>query len=493
MPDHLTLGKRIFRYGIILAVFLQLGLWTGCMVGPDFATPKVQVPANWTGPSAAPAIQPATLAEQDLARWWTVFDDPNITSLVKRAIQSNLDLMQAEARIRQAWAGRGIAASGMGPTVDATGSFQRSQWPITNDIEGRNSPINQYQVGFDAAWELDIFGGIRRGIEAADADIKATEENRRDVLVSLTAEVVRNYIELRAFQQRIAIARKNLKTQEHSAKLTRLRFEGGFVSGLDVANAEAEVATTASGIPLLESAARKSIYSLSVLIGLEPAALVKELSPFLDIPAAPPSVPVGVPSDLLLRRPDIRRAEAGIHGATARIGVATSALFPRFTILGSAGLQGGDLSSTLNWAGRFWSIGPAVSWPVFEMGRIRSNIELQKALQEQDIIAYRRTVLTALQEVENALIASTKEEEHRKTLARAVTSNEKAVRLATKLYTMGQTDFLNVLSAQRSLYFSEDALVQSGGAVSTYMVALYKALGGGWDQAPAQAVKAVGH
>ena len=480
--DHLTLGKRISRTGLILAVCLQLGLWTGCMVGPDFVPPRVQVPGTWTGPTPAPAIQPATPAEQDLARWWTVFDDPNITALVNRAIQSNLDLMQAEARIRQAWAGRGIAASGMGPTVDATGSFQRSQWPITNDSEGGSSTFNQYQAGFDAGWELDIFGGIRRGIEAADADIKATVENRRDVLVSLTAEVVRNYIDLRAFQQRIAIAGKNLKTQEHSAKLTRLRFEGGFVSGLDVANAEAEVATTASGIPLLESAARKSIYSLSVLMGLEPAALVQELSPFLDIPAAPPSVPVGVPSDLLRRRPDIRRAEAGIHGATARIGVATADLFPRFTILGSAGLQGGDLSSTLNWAGRFWSIGPAVSWPVFDMGRIRSNIELQKALQEQDIITYRQTVLTALQEVENALISSAKEEEHRKTLARAVTFNEKAVELATKLYTMGHTDFLNVLTAQRSLYFSEDALVQSTGAVSTYLVALYKALGGGWEK-----------
>ena len=450
------------------------------MVGPDFQPPKVQVPANWTDSAPAPAIQPATEAEKDLARWWTVFDDPTITALVNRAIQSNLDLKQAEARIRQAWASRGIAASGLGPTVDVSGSYERTQQPITKDIAGGNNSFNQYQVGFDAGWELDIFGGIRRGIEAADADIQATVEFRRDVLVSLTAEVARNYIDLRAFQQRVSIAKKNLKTQEHSAELTRQRFEGGFVSGLDVANADAQTATTAAGIPLLEAAARQSIYNLSVLLGLEPAALIKELSPVLDIPAGPPSVPVGVPSDLLRRRPDIRSAEAGIHGATARIGVATADLFPRFTILGSAGLTGADLSSTFDWSGRFWSIGPSVSWPVFDMGRIRSNIELQKALQEQNVIAYRQTVLTALQEVENALIASTKEEEHRKILARAVAANEKAVKLATTLYTMGQTDFLNVLTAQRSLYVSEDALVQSTGAVSTYLVALYKALGGGW-------------
>ena len=482
MPNtkHLPPRIRISGYFLIVAACLYLALGSGCMVGPDFQPPSVQVPANWTESVHASATPPATPAEIDLARWWTVFDDPTITSLINRAIQSNLDLKQAEARIRQAWAGRGIAASGLGPTVDVNGSYERTQQPVTKDLAGGNSSYNRYQVGFDALWELDVFGGIRRGIEAADADISATVEFRGDVLVSLTAEVARNYINLRAFQQRISIARINLKAQEHSADLTRQRFEGGFVSGLDVANADAQTATTAAGIPLLESAARQSIYNLSVLLGLEPAALVKELSPILDIPAAPPSVPVGVPSDLLRRRPDIRGAEAGIHGATARIGVATADLFPKFTIFGSAGLTGADLSSAFDWSGRFWSIGPSVTWPVFDMGRIRSNIELQKALQEENVIAYRQTVLTALQEVENALIASTKEEEHRKTLAKAVAANEKAVKLATTLYTMGQTDFLNVLTAQRSLYVSEDALVQSTGAVSTYLVALYKALGGGW-------------
>jgi len=388
----------------------------------------------------------------------------------------------AEARIRQARAARGVAASSLGPAVGATGSFSRNQLTGLSANEDTKGPLtNQYQAGFDAGWELDIFGGIRRGIEAADANVQATVENRRDVLVTLTAEVARNYIALRAFQQRIAIAQQNLSAQKHSARLTRQRFEGGFASGLDVANAEAQVATTAAVIPLLEAQARQFIYNLSVLLGRDPAALIQELSTTSVIPGAPPSVPVGVPSDLLRRRPDIRSAEAGIHSATAQIGVAVADLFPRFFLSGSGGYQAAKFSSWFEPAGLFWSLGPSVSWSVFDTGRIRSNIEVQKALAEQSVIVYQQTVLAALQETENALIASAKEEEHRKALADAVIANRKAVDLSLKLYTEGQTDFINVLEAQRSLFVTEDALVQSNGTVSTNLVALYKALGGGWE------------
>jgi NodT family efflux transporter outer membrane factor (OMF) lipoprotein len=440
------------------------------------------VPANWI--EASPASQ-AGLQVVDLARWWTVFEDPVLVSLEERAIRSNLDLLQVEARIRQARAARGIAAGGLGPTVNAGGSFQRSRSPVRTsdgqDIEARGVVSNTYDAGFDAAWELDISGGIRRSIEAAEADLQAAEESRRDVLVTLTAEVARNYIELRAFQQRIGIARQNLATQQHSARLTRLRFEGGFVSGLDVANAEAQVATTASQIPVLEAAARQSIYALGFLLGQEPAALMAELSPGAEIPPTPPATPAGLPSDLLRRRPDIRRAEADIHAATARIGVATAELYPKFTITGSAGLRSSDFSSWLTWDQRFWSFGPSVSWRVFDTGRTRAAIAEQEARQQQALIAYRQTVLTALQEVENALIASAKEQERRRSLVDAVEANRRAVRLAKTLYTEGQTDFLNVLDAQRSLFLTEETLVLSTSAVSTDLVALYKAIGGGWD------------
>ena len=473
-------------FSLTLTAWLAVVFLSGCMVGPNFQPPHTTLPDDWAGSTVEPRT--TTAAEKELSRWWTLFDDPTLVELVDSAVRSNLDLKQAEARIRQARAARGVAAAGMGPTVDATGTYQRSRSTGAGKSNGMIS--NQYQTGFDAGWELDIFGGVRREIEAADSDLQAARETRRDVLVTLTAEVARNYIDLRAYQQRIAIARQNLAAQEHSADLTRQRFQGGFAGGLDVANAEAQVASTAAQIPLLESSARQLIYSLSVLLGMAPAGLLPELSPPEVIPPAPPSPPPGVPADLLRRRPDIRRAEAEIHAATARIGVATADLFPKFNILGSAGLRSSDFNSWFDWAARVWAFGPSVSWNVFDMQRTRSDIELQKALQDQALIAYRQTVLSALQDVENALIASTKEEEHRRSLVQAVEANRKAVDLATMLYTQGQTDFLNVLNAQRSLLVSEDALVQSTGTVSTNLVSLFKALGGGWDENPEQKASA---
>ena len=470
---------RTFGQIMALMVLLCLGPLSSCMVGPEFRKPDPGMPETWIG---APPSEP--VAEIDLARWWTVFEDETLTSLVTRAFQSNLDLKLAEARIRRARAARGIAASGMGPELDAGGSFRRTQSPGSpasngSDIEG---PLtNQYQADFDASWELDIFGGVQRGIEAAEADLQASVETRRDVLVTLAAEVAATYTDLRSFQQRIAVAQQNLKAQERSAELTRQRFEFGFVSGLDVANAETQVATTAAQIPGLETSARQAVYSLSVLLAMEPGALLDELSPPLLIPSAPPSAPVGIPSDLLRRRPDIRRAEAEIHSSTAQIGVATADLFPRFFIFGSAGYQAGDTRAWFDPASLFWSFGPSVSWPVFASGRIRSNIEVRKALEEQALLAYRKTVLAALEEVEGAIIALEKEQERRKALVDAVRASKKSVDLATTLYTEGQTDFLNVLQAQRSLFVSEEALVLSTRNVSTNLIALYKAVGGGWD------------
>ncbi|OHB66827.1 MAG: hypothetical protein A2Y77_14815 [Planctomycetes bacterium RBG_13_62_9] len=452
-------------------LWLGVILTAGCRVGPNFEPPQTQVPDQWVGPT------PPTPAAgtQDLAQWWTLFEDPMLTSLIERAAESNLDLKLAAVRIRQARASRGIAASGLGPTLDATGAFRRGQ------SGGEAGPTTSlYQTGLDAGWELDIFGGARRSVEAAEADLQAAVEARRNVLVTLMAEVALNYTDLRSFQEQIAIAQRNLKAQQHSADLTRQRFEGGFVSGLDVANADAQVATTAGQIPLLEQSARQTIYNLSVLIGREPGALVQELSPAAAIPGAPPAAPVGVPSELLRRRPDIRLAEAQIHGATARIGVATADLFPRISLSGTVGTQGDKFSSLTDWSNRFWSVGPSASWTLFATGRIRSNIELQRAFEEESVIAYRQTVLAALQEVENALIASAKEQEHRQAVIDAVAANRKAVQLATELYTQGQTDFLNVLQAQGALYSSENALAQSTRTVSTNLIALYKALGGGW-------------
>jgi multidrug efflux system outer membrane protein len=472
-------------FPLLAAAFSLLILLSGCAVGPDFKRPESAVPAQWSAAAPPAATMPQTKADEVLARWWTVFDDPVLNDLIERAGAANLDLKLAEARVRQARATKGIAAGGLGPTLDASGAYQRSRTPLnarTSTHAGVTTDL--YQAGFDAGWEIDIFGGRRRNLEAAEADLQAAVESHRDVMVIVIAEVARDYIQLRAYQQQLVITRQNLAAQQHSAKLTRERFKGGFVSGLDVANADAQTATTAAQIPLLESSARQTIYSLSILLGEPPAALDAELSPTGAIPApgpAVPAVPIGVPSDLLRRRPDIRQAEAQIHAATARIGVATAELFPKFTIAGSAGFQSINFGSLFDWVNRFWSVGPSVTWHLFQSGSLRAGVEVQKALQEQEFIIYRQTVLNALQEVENALIASTKEQTHRDALISAVAANRKAVSLAETLYTEGQTDFINVLQAQQSLYSTQDALVQSNAAVSTDLVALYKALGGGWD------------
>lgn len=474
-----------FKSLSVFGLLLVLVILTGCAVGPDYRPMQTPVPDSWASPVPETVPQPGV----DMARWWAAFDDPILVSLIESAFASNLDLKLAESRIRQARAARGIAVSGLGPAVNAGGSFKRSLTSPggtlstkTNTSEGVIS--NLYLAGFDASWELDIFGGVRRGVEAADADILTTEEGRNDVLVTLAAETAVNYINLRGYQQQIVIARNNLQAQQRTAELTRKIYQAGLTGALDTVNADAQLAVTASQIPVLESLAQQAIYSLSLLVAREPGALLQELSSPAPIPAAPPSVPAGVPSELLRRRPDIRGAEAQIHAATARIGVATADLFPKFTLSGSAGYQNNDFNSWLSWANRFWSFGPSVNWQIFDTGRTLSNIELTKALQEQSFISYRQTVLTALQEVDSALIASVKERDHYQALSDAVAANRKSVSLATQLYKYGQTDFLQVLLAQRSLYASEDALVQSTRTVSTNIVALYKALGGGWEESP---------
>jgi multidrug efflux system outer membrane protein len=432
----------------------------------------------------------ATTNPVQLIEWWKAFDDPMLTSLVGRAITANLDLRLAEARLRQSRAVLGVASAGFWPTLDASGSYQRSyersvsaRTSGVTGAGGQNSNgVDLFRAGLDAAWELDIFGGVRRNIEASEADLQAAVEDRRDVLVSLVAELGTDYIGLRGFQQQIAIARRNLQAQQHTAEITSKRHQVGFASGLDVANANAQVATTQAQIPVLESSARAAIYGISILLGSEPAALIQELATEAPIPPTPPAVPIGLPSELLRRRPDVRRAEAQIHGATARIGVATADLFPKFSLTGSFGYSGNTVSSLTHWENRFWAVGPTVSWPIFDAGAIRWNIEVQNAIEEQALLAYEKTVLTAFKDVETALVAYAKEQEHRQALTEAVANNRKAVELSLMLYTAGRTDFLNVLNAQRSLYISEDALTQSVRDVSDNLVALYKALGGGWEE-----------
>ncbi len=484
-----SMYRRVKPLGLFCLPAMLLTMLFGCAVGPDYHPPKTEVPPDWDGQAAVTPAHPSktTTNPVTLVEWWNAFNDPTLSSLMEMAMRANLDVRQAEARIRQARAARGVAGAPLWPQVDASAIYQRSQGSSETGGGGAIATAGGlrelFQAGLDASWELDIFGGTRRGIEAATADLKAAVEDRRDVLITLAGDVGTNYLNLRGFQQQIAIAQKNLAAQKKTADITHRRFEAGFVSRLDVANADAQVATTEAQIPILESSARAAIYSLGVLLGREPAALAKELSKESPIPPTPPEVPVGLPSDLVRRRPDIRRAEAQVHAATARIGVATADLFPRFFLTGSFGFSSNDLTRLGNLSNsKFWSFGPSVTWPVFAGGRIRANIEVQNALEEQALVTYQKTVLTALQDVETALVAYAKEQEHRKSLAAAVASNRQAVDLAMKLYVAGKTDFLNVLNAQRSLFVTEDALTQSTRTLGTNLIALYKALGGGWEK-----------
>jgi multidrug efflux system outer membrane protein len=440
------------------------------MVGPNYHPPRMSVPSTWVS-----APEQETVAA-NLVQWWTLFNDQNLTSLIDRAVESNLDLKQAESRIRQARAARKVVSSGLWPTVDTTGSYSHNQSAGSK----RTAPtrFDLWQSGLDAVWELDIFGGTRRAVEAAEADIQSAVEDQRDVLVTLAGEVALNYI---GYQQEIVIAQNNLEAQQRTAALTRKRFDAGLVSALDVANADALVGSTSSQIPVLQSSAQQAIYNLSVLLGSEPGFLLDELSPVSAIPVTLPAVPAELPSSLLRRRPDIRRAEAQIHAATARIGVATADLFPKFNLTGSAGYTSNALDTLINSRYSFWSLGPSVDWRIFNADSVRANIEVQKALEEQAVLAYQQTVLAALQDVENTLTAYSREQERHKALEETAAANRKAVELAIQLYSQGQTDFLSVLDSQRSLFASEDSLVQSTRNLSTDLVSLYKALGGGWD------------
>jgi outer membrane protein, multidrug efflux system len=458
------------HYKIIAVIMLCLSLLmqAGCTVGPDYKPQDVNAPAGWAGTNNASS------PDKMLLKWWTEFNDVNLTSLIERAMKSNLDLKLAGERIRQSRATLGVVDAAFWPVASASANQTRNRSAI-----GAKSSL--LTVGLDATWELDIFGGTRRNIEAAQAGVEAAIEDRRDVLVTLVSEVAVNYVQLRGFQQEIVIAQNNLNSQRQSAAVVRKRFEGGFVSALDMANADAQVATTLSQIPTLETSAQQAIYNIAVLLGQQPASLLDELTPASSIPVTPPDVPTGLPSQMLRRRPDIRRAEAQIHSATAQIGVATADLFPKFNLAGSMNFSAHG-SQSMRWDTRTWSFGPSATWEIFNTGRVSANIEVQKALQQQSVLTYHKTVLTALQDVENALIAYSNEHQRNAALIDAVTANRKAVELSTKLYTEGQIEFLNLLDAQRSLFGSEDSLVQSNRNLSTNLIALYKALGGGWSE-----------
>lgn len=456
----------------------------GCAVGPDYEPPRPMVSDTWSSLEGKSPDQAsvATSRSADLSQWWTTFNDPALNGLVEKALASSLDLKAAASRVREARAIRGVAQGGLLPEAGVSGSYDRLRTSENGPLPSDGKAFDLYQGGFDASWEIDIFGGTRRTIEAAVAQEEAAVEGLRDVRVVLLAEVARNYVELRGFQSQLAIARQNVEAQQKTFELTRTRRDAGRATDLDVARAEALVSTTSSAIPSLEAATRLSIHRIALLLGQSPGALTADLSETKPIPKAPSEIPVGLPTELLRRRPDIRRSERELAAATARIGVATADLYPRFFLSGGIGLQSLDASDFATASSRLWSVGPQVQWALFQGGRIRANIEVQNARQEQAAIRFEQSLLGALKDVEDALVLHSREQARRRTLAQAVAAQQKAVELADQRYAQGLVDFLNVLDAQRQLYVAQDALVQSERAVITHSIALYKAVGGGWQE-----------
>jgi multidrug efflux system outer membrane protein len=473
--------KRQVSVVLIAAVLLS-----GCAVGPKYKRPTTAVPQQWTVDQAR-----GTSTREPAEQWWSSFHDPEFDSLVQRAVKANLDLKLATARVSEARAERGVARSGLLPSVEATATATRNRQRVITAPAGAGKsavvvPVefNNFQGGFDASWELDVFGGVRRGLQAATADVAAAGEARRAVLVTVLGEVGRSYAELRGFQLRLDIAQKNIRIQQDTVELTQARARAGLATELDVARASAQLETTRSVVPILESGIETTIHRLSVLLGQEPGALRAELTPTAPVPVTPPDVPTGLPTDLLERRPDVRQAEAQIAAATARVGEAKANYFPRFLLLGNAGRQASQLHDITLGMGNFFGAGPAISLPIFTGGRIRSQVRVQDARLQQAVIGYRSAVLSALEETENALVNYDQEQTRHERLENAVKSNEEAVRLSSDLYKAGLTDFLSVLDAQRELYANEDLLAQSRTTQTVNLIALYKALGGGWQSFP---------
>lgn len=498
-----------------LALLLAPILLSGCAaVGPDFKAPQAALPQNWLAneQSAPGAVELA---------WWSSFDDPQLGALIQRAVAGNLDLQIVASRLEQSRAIRQSMGAAGTPQLNAAGGVSRARASQVGlgDPSGRKgeSAYTLAQGGFNASWELDFWGRVRRTVEAADAQVEAAQEQRHAALLSLAAETAQHYIRLRSTQSLLAITEQNLAIARRSLELTRIRNREGVATELDVARASAQVAAIEARIPGLRQREASGVNALGLLLALPPQALRAELAAAggegsaersakaaiasgtergaeanlgalakrsaaaHSVPAGPAVAALGLPSELAQRRPDIRRASALLHAATASIGVAKADFYPRITLSGNLGFQATQLSDFGSWSSRQFSFGPAFSLPLFDGGHLRGMLKLSEARQQEAALSYQQTVLRAWHEVDDALAASRAQQERRERLLEAVAQSRIALNNAQQQYVAGTVDFLNVLSVQDALLANEAALAESTAAVSLALVDLYKALGGGWQ------------
>jgi len=490
------------------AAVLALALGA-CTVGPNFEPPEWLSPASWFARKDEP-IAPAKsipMAEPIDPNWWNLFNDPQLTELERRVAGENLDVQIATVRIAESRAQLGVVGSAQFPSLNANGSYTRQKAsdvgvfanaPNPLGASGASgarvggirsshlNPFDVYQVGLDASWEVDLWGRVARSVESASASVLASAEARRATLLSSLAEVALDYMRLRGIQSQLQIARDNVKIAQQSLDLTQQRAAGGVTTDLDVANAAAQLRTVAAEIPLLLQQESELINAISLLLGQPPNALQAELITAKPVPPVPPKVPVGLPSELARRRPDIREAEAQLHATTADIGVAVANFYPSVKLSGSLGLQSIQPWTMFNLNARQYALGPGITIPIFEGGQLRATLELRKAQQQEAAISYQKTVLSAWHEVDNALTAYQSVQARRDQLIQAVAQNRRALGLAQSRYQEGVADFLQVLTAQQNLLSTQQQLAIATTNVSANLVTLYKALGGGWEtQMPA--------
>jgi len=486
VPYRPRKNKR-YRIGSGLVAALTIGLLQACTaVGPDYEAPQTQLPDLWH--------QDLTRGLKDgkpeLREWWTKLQDPMLNNLIARAGAGNLDLKQAVARILEARANVGIAAGAELPLVGAGGQIEHGR--VSEGVSGevRNPPRDQtstlYSTGLDATWELDLWGRISRQVESADAGLQATVEDYRDVQVSLYAEVAQRYVDVRTAQARIKALVENVESQKKTLRLVQDRLRAELASDLEVAQAELNLATTESQVPQVRQDLAAAVHRLGVLLGERPTALYAELREPKQIPKPPKEILVGLPTELLRQRPDVRAAERRLAAQTAQVGVATADLYPRFSLTGFFAFENFGISDVFNWHNRAYGLGPTMQWNVFDGGRIRSNIQAQDAITEQLLTSYEQTVLDALQQVEDAMAFYIQEIDREDALYRSVVAAAKSVELVQTLYVTGLTDFQNVQDQERRKSQQDDQYAQSQGSVTNFLIDIYRSLGGGWTPAEQQ-------
>ncbi|TCV98063.1 NodT family efflux transporter outer membrane factor (OMF) lipoprotein [Biostraticola tofi] len=471
----------------------------GCAVGPDYQSPQATVPAHWHDSDEASGSRVQS-TRPDPA-WWRSFNDPQLDSLIARAIAGNLTIRQSVLRIAGARQQQIQAGAAGLPAVEANASARRQQLGLEGILDASGAraqaeqtntelasglgsltePIHLYQGSFDASWEIDLWGRVRRSVELADAKAQSAIEGRNDALVSLEAEVARTYLQLRGNQSIISTLETQIAVAEQSRTLTLSRQQNGLSPQMDVENAGAQLSSLQAQLPQYQAGARQAMNALAVLIGQPPGQLDSELTTPKPMPAMPAVIPVGIPSTLARRRPDIRRAEAELHAATANIGVSVAQLFPDLSLTGQFGLRNTETDYLTHWSSHFYAFGPQISLPIFQGGRLVSNVRLARVEQANAVLAYRQVVLNALQDVENALVSYRTDKQQVKALENTADSLETAFMLANEGYRQGLSTFINVLDAQRQLAQARQQAASARVKTATDLVSLYKALGGGWE------------